>query len=273
MTLDQRFVRGLTGNTCKNHPRSGDLGRGWAQKTSLLRVWCRWMAETSWLNCLFCRIPYQSLHSLNALPSFSEKALLFTSFCFVASPSPNSTPTPPHTPNPTPKEICWHVYKSITYQMFSKWWPTPSPEISWCDWQAVMQWVCCTHKSCRAGDAQILWLMCLRQLDPMEILNLSTRKRSSRTSAWSPCKCVWEKNHRYEWFCLFLQEIIWTKVAPPQKNWKNALQPVPLRRFDFPARWYFVEWPGHFKSKKLQKKNISRLFILTCFRGHLSRGF
>ena len=48
------------------------------------------LLETSSLNCLFCRIPYQSPHSLNALPSFSEEALLFTDFCFVASPAPNS---------------------------------------------------------------------------------------------------------------------------------------------------------------------------------------
>ena len=46
------------------------------------------MAETSSLNCLFCRIPYQCLHSLNAWNPFSEKALLFTDFCFVASPFP-----------------------------------------------------------------------------------------------------------------------------------------------------------------------------------------
>ena len=52
-----------------------------------------WMAPTPSLNWFSCnKIPYQSLHSLNALPSFSEKALLFTDFCFVASPSPNSVP-------------------------------------------------------------------------------------------------------------------------------------------------------------------------------------
>ena len=50
------------------------------------------MAVTSSLNCLFCRVPYTSLHALNALPSFSEKALLFTDFCFVASPSQKSVP-------------------------------------------------------------------------------------------------------------------------------------------------------------------------------------
>ena len=50
------------------------------------------MAETSSLNCLSCRSPYQHLHSLNAWTPFSEKALLFTDFCFVASPSQTSGP-------------------------------------------------------------------------------------------------------------------------------------------------------------------------------------
>ena len=45
------------------------------------------MAPTPSLKCLSCRIPYQSLHSLNAFSRFSEKTLLFTDFCFVASPS------------------------------------------------------------------------------------------------------------------------------------------------------------------------------------------
>ena len=45
--------------------------------------------KTSSLNCLSCRIPCQSLHSLKAWSWFSEKALLFTDFCFIASPSPN----------------------------------------------------------------------------------------------------------------------------------------------------------------------------------------
>ena len=48
------------------------------------------MAETSSLNCLSCRIPYQRLHALNAWTPINEKALLFTDFCFVASPSQNS---------------------------------------------------------------------------------------------------------------------------------------------------------------------------------------
>ena len=50
------------------------------------------MAETSSLNCLLSRVPYQCLHSLNAWNPFSEKALLFTDFCFVPSPSQNSVP-------------------------------------------------------------------------------------------------------------------------------------------------------------------------------------
>ena len=72
--------------------RSGDLGRGWAQKISMLRLKAiHWMAGTSSVNCLSCRIPYQCLHSLNACTPFSEKALFFTDFCFVASPSQKSS--------------------------------------------------------------------------------------------------------------------------------------------------------------------------------------
>ena len=44
------------------------------------------MALTSSLNCLSCRVPYHSLHSLNALPLFSEKALC------LKSPSLDSVP-------------------------------------------------------------------------------------------------------------------------------------------------------------------------------------
>ena len=76
--------------------RSGDLGRGWAQK--ILTFWSpaiHWIARTSSVNCLSCRIPYQCLHSLNAWTPFSEKALFFTDFCFVSSPSPNSVPILP----------------------------------------------------------------------------------------------------------------------------------------------------------------------------------
>ena len=51
------------------------------------------MAGTSSVNCLCCRIPYQCLHSLNAWAPFSEKALFFTDFCFVASPSQTLFPT------------------------------------------------------------------------------------------------------------------------------------------------------------------------------------
>ena len=50
------------------------------------------MAGTSSMNCLSCKIPYQCLHSLAAWTPFSEKALFFTDFCFVASPSQNSVP-------------------------------------------------------------------------------------------------------------------------------------------------------------------------------------
>ena len=43
------------------------------------------MAPTPSLNCLLCRIPYQSLHLLNASPFFSENAILFRDFCFFPS--------------------------------------------------------------------------------------------------------------------------------------------------------------------------------------------
>ena len=39
-----------------------------------------------------CRMPYKGLHSLSALPSFSEKVLFFTGFCFPP-PFPNSVPS------------------------------------------------------------------------------------------------------------------------------------------------------------------------------------
>ena len=48
---------------------------------------------TSSLNWFSCRIPYQTLHSLNALPSVSEKALFFTDFI---SSHPLPVPSRPH---------------------------------------------------------------------------------------------------------------------------------------------------------------------------------
>ena len=50
------------------------------------------MARSSSLNCLSCRNPYQTPHSLNCLPPFHRKPLFFTEKCFVASPSPKSAP-------------------------------------------------------------------------------------------------------------------------------------------------------------------------------------
>ena len=47
------------------------------------------MDQTSSVNCLSCKTPYQS----NVFPSLSDKALFFTAFCFVASLSSNSVPT------------------------------------------------------------------------------------------------------------------------------------------------------------------------------------
>ena len=43
------------------------------------------LAGTSSVNGLSCGIPYQSLHSLNALPSCSAKTFLFTDFCCVVA--------------------------------------------------------------------------------------------------------------------------------------------------------------------------------------------
>ena len=73
--------------------RTLDLGRGSAQINSFFRVrrFNEWPRPHS-LNSLLCRIPYQSLHSLNEGKAFSEKALLCTDFSFVASPSPISVP-------------------------------------------------------------------------------------------------------------------------------------------------------------------------------------
>ena len=43
--------------------------------------------RTSSLNCLYCRSPYQTPHSLNFLPPFQLQTPFFTKKCFVASPS------------------------------------------------------------------------------------------------------------------------------------------------------------------------------------------
>ena len=76
------------------------------------------MAETSSPNGLPCTIPYQSLHSLNALPSFSEKAFLFTHFCFVAGLSPNyryRAPEPTFLGTPKPVFTAMRVYGVTLY--------------------------------------------------------------------------------------------------------------------------------------------------------------
>ena len=50
-----------------------------------------WVARTSSLDCLSCRKPYQTPHSLNCLPPFwLKKPFCSTEKCFVASPSPKS---------------------------------------------------------------------------------------------------------------------------------------------------------------------------------------
>ena len=47
-------------------------------------------ARASSPNCLSCRNPYQTPHSLNCLPPYHWKALFLTEKCFVASPSQKS---------------------------------------------------------------------------------------------------------------------------------------------------------------------------------------
>ena len=50
------------------------------------------MAQTSSLNCLSCRNPYQTPLSLNPSPLFTEKPFFFTEKCFVGSPAQKSAP-------------------------------------------------------------------------------------------------------------------------------------------------------------------------------------
>ena len=63
----------------------------------------QWRARTSSLNCLSCRNPYQTPHSLNCLPPFHWKPLSFTEKCFVASPSQKLAL------NFTQISLCWGV--------------------------------------------------------------------------------------------------------------------------------------------------------------------
>ena len=67
----------LTPNYLKiYHLSRAEFGRGMsAAKFDSQSPAVHWMALTSSLTCLSCRIHNQSLHSLNAFPSFSKKAL------------------------------------------------------------------------------------------------------------------------------------------------------------------------------------------------------
>ena len=64
-------------------------GRGWGQQRfSFQSPAVHWVARTSSLNFLSCWNPYQTPHSLNASPLFTEKPFFFfAEKCFVASPS------------------------------------------------------------------------------------------------------------------------------------------------------------------------------------------
>ena len=78
----------LLANTFFHSAKSSFSGRGWGQQLfSFQSRAVLWMARTSSLNCLSCRNPYQTPHSLNRLPPFHWKPLFFTEKCFVASPS------------------------------------------------------------------------------------------------------------------------------------------------------------------------------------------
>ena len=53
-------------------------GRGWGQQLFTFQSPAvHWIARTASLNCLSCRNPYQTPHSLNCLPPFHWKALFF----------------------------------------------------------------------------------------------------------------------------------------------------------------------------------------------------
>ena len=53
-------------------------GRGWGQQLFTFQSPAvHWIARTSSLNCLSCRNPYQTPHSLNCLPPFHWKPLFF----------------------------------------------------------------------------------------------------------------------------------------------------------------------------------------------------
>ena len=100
-TLTLRHFRGLSEHpmwVCRNlvrfaSNRSWFLGSGFGQQ--LFNFWSpavHWMARTSSLNCLSCRNPYQTPHSLNPSPLFTENPFFFIEKCFVTSPSQESAP-------------------------------------------------------------------------------------------------------------------------------------------------------------------------------------
>ena len=63
-----------SGTSRRDSHKSGFLGRGWGQQLfSFQRPAVQWIARTSSLNCLSCRNPYQTPHSLNCLPPFHWK--------------------------------------------------------------------------------------------------------------------------------------------------------------------------------------------------------
>ena len=85
-----RALPSLYGSVLGVH-QSWFSGRGWGQQLFTFQSPAvQWMARTSSLNCLSCRNSYQTPDSLNCLPPFHWKPLLFTEKRFVASPAQKS---------------------------------------------------------------------------------------------------------------------------------------------------------------------------------------
>ena len=69
---------GSTSASLAEMTKSWCSGRGWGQQLfSFQSPAVHWIARTSSLNCLSCRDPYQTPHSLNCLPPFSLKCPFF----------------------------------------------------------------------------------------------------------------------------------------------------------------------------------------------------
>ena len=76
-----------------NKDKSWFLGRGRGEQLfNFQSPAVHWIARTSSLNCLSCRNPYQTPHSLNRSPLFTEKPFFSLKSASSASPSQKSAP-------------------------------------------------------------------------------------------------------------------------------------------------------------------------------------